>query len=155
MAPEPKDWMDVLQALATPAIAVAGLIIAWAQWSVNRARLRHELFEKRYRVYEALRRYVSSIMAHGNALPEAQAQFLANTAGAGFLFNGVIRAHLHEVWQKSLDLECIISELNGLPIGEARSAKCRMMYDIKTWFVHEPDEADAMFEPFLNLGKMR
>jgi hypothetical protein len=56
-----KDCVDYLAALLTPTIAVAGLYIAFNQRRIEEARLRHELFEKRYRQFDAVIKFISSV----------------------------------------------------------------------------------------------
>jgi hypothetical protein len=49
------------QGWLTPAIAVLAVIIAWQQWRTAAQKLKMDLIEKRYRVYEAVKKVVVSM----------------------------------------------------------------------------------------------
>ena len=134
--PVTKDWVDILQALVTPAIAFAGVVIAIGQWKINKARLKHELFEKRYAIYRSASDYLGSIMRTGKPLPEEQAKFIQGIQGAKFIFDGDICRVLDEIWEKSITLECIQFELKDIPVSDERSKKCREVTELKKW-LHE------------------
>ncbi len=55
-----KDCVDYLAALLTPTIAVAGLYIAFNQRRIEEARLRHELFDRRLKQFDAVVKFVFS-----------------------------------------------------------------------------------------------
>jgi hypothetical protein len=46
-----SDWIDVLKAFATPAIALIVAIITYQQWRTNQAELRLDLYNRRFAVY--------------------------------------------------------------------------------------------------------
>ena len=51
-------FIGFLQALSTPAIAVAGVTIAYQQKRLANIRLRNDLFDRRFKIYEAARTYL-------------------------------------------------------------------------------------------------
>ncbi len=61
------DW---LKALATPAIAVAGIVIACAQLRIANIRLTHDLFGRRYAIYDAARKFIQTICQKYTATTE-------------------------------------------------------------------------------------
>ena len=46
-----RDWIDILQALLTPTIALIAVGIGLAQWWTARNRLKLDLFDTRWSVY--------------------------------------------------------------------------------------------------------
>jgi hypothetical protein len=50
-------WVQVLQALAVPVIAAAGAWVALQQMHIARVKLQHDLYDRRYAVFEAVRRF--------------------------------------------------------------------------------------------------
>jgi len=70
-----RDWIDISQALLTPAIAVAGLGLAYVQWKLSEAGHRRELFQRRFAVFEAVRDFVSKTLSQGRSTPEMQLAF--------------------------------------------------------------------------------
>lgn len=147
-----KDWVDILQALATPAIAFAGICIAWAQWRINKAHLKHELFEKRYAIYRGATDYLSSIMRHGKALEDEQFKFRQSIQGSKFIFDSDVCGILDDIWSKSVDLECIQFELQDLPVGEERSKNCRLATELKKQLRHTLEPLTDACEKYLKLS---
>ena len=99
-----KDWVDITAALMTPVIAIVGTTIAVLQWKLNKARFRHELFEKRYAIFEATNTYLSSLINNAAKVEEDRISFLRNTKGAFVLFDKKIVDYLDELHTKSLQL---------------------------------------------------
>lgn len=56
-----KDWVDYFSALLTPMVAVFGICIAYRQWRTDEAKLRHELFERRYKQFDAVINFVYAV----------------------------------------------------------------------------------------------
>jgi len=52
--PPQRDWIDIFAALLTPAIAILASYIAVRQWLTNKNKLKLDLFDKRYAVFEAI-----------------------------------------------------------------------------------------------------
>ncbi|MDC2888975.1 hypothetical protein [Psychrosphaera algicola] len=89
-----KDWVDITSALLTPVIAIIGIGIAILQWRINRSRLRHELFEKRYAIYEATLLYLGQLIRTAKMDDVERVTFLQNTKGAFVLFDDKIIKYL-------------------------------------------------------------
>ncbi len=47
-----KMLIETINAIATTVIAFLVAVITWRQLSTDRSRLRHELFDRRYKIYE-------------------------------------------------------------------------------------------------------
>lgn len=60
-------WIQALQGLLTPVIAIAVGVIAFLQWRTAHQKLLYDLFSKRFGVYEQVRDTIDEIMeAKGN-----------------------------------------------------------------------------------------
>lgn len=57
-------WVQVLQALAVPVIAAVGAWVALQQMHIARVKLQHDLYERRYAVFEAVRRFLDEAVSH-------------------------------------------------------------------------------------------
>jgi hypothetical protein len=51
-------WVQVLQALAVPVIAAVGAWVALQQMHIARTKLQHDLYDRRYAVFQAVRRFL-------------------------------------------------------------------------------------------------
>lgn len=61
MTSEPH-WTAYLSALLTPVIGILGVIIAYQQWRISKNKIKLELYEKRFAVYEATLLFYQNIM---------------------------------------------------------------------------------------------
>lgn len=121
-----RDWVDYLSGLLVPTIAIVGAFIAWQQWRINRARLKNELFDRRYEQFCVVRDFIGSVMTYGESTLEEQRKYLVGTQGMRFLFDKNIAEYMDtHIWGPAIDLDCLESELQGLPVGDERSENVR------------------------------
>ena len=147
-----KDWVDYLAALLTPTIAIIGSFVALQQWKTNRARLKHELFDRRYEQFSVVSCFLGSIMSHGRALESEQQKFLSGTRGMRFTFDKEISEYIDEtVWHLAMDLECLRAEIEGVPVGEERSTNVKKQSEIKKQLNKELRELEEKFSKYLQL----
>ena len=145
-------WTAYLSALLTPIVAVLGVCIAYWQWRTAQNKLKHDLFERRFSVYDAARTLLASIMTSGKAKDEELFKFLSGTREAKWLLDANVAEYLDkELYHKALDLQCLASELEGLPVGDKRSSNVHMQTEIKKWFLKQYEMLDEKFSPLLKL----
>ncbi|QLP99569.1 MAG: hypothetical protein HZY78_04275 [Burkholderiaceae bacterium] len=141
-----------MAALLTPTVAVLGAVIAYRQWRTAQNKLKFELFDRRFSVYEASRNLLASIMTSGKAKDEEVFKFLVATREAKWLLNTDVATYLEkELYHKAIDLQTLQAELEGVPVGEERSANVKKQSDIKKWFIAQYEVLDEKFSPFLEL----
>ena len=63
-------WIKALQALAVPVIAAVGASVAIQQMVIARVRLRHDLYDRRYAVFYAVRSFPSEAISSQIVSPE-------------------------------------------------------------------------------------
>lgn len=147
-----RDWIDISSALLTPAIAIAGIAIGIFQWRLSEAQFRHKLFDRSFAMFEAIRTYLVSILSAGYPTQDAQRNFLGGTSGARFVFNESISKFVSEIWERSIDLETLRAELEGLHNNE-RTENIRKQREIKNWLETQLKEMEKKFTPFLAVHK--
>ena len=96
--------IDFFTALIPIALAALGSYIAIQQYRTNRQKLKIELFEKRYAIYDAVCEYMGAIISKRHSNENEQQQFLVETKGAAFLFDDEIIKFIENVWQNSIDM---------------------------------------------------
>jgi hypothetical protein len=62
MTPEPH-WTAYLSALLTPIVGLFGALIAYQQWRIARNKIKLDLYEKRFAIYEATLLFYQKIIA--------------------------------------------------------------------------------------------
>ena len=145
-------WTNYLAALLTPTVAVLGSVIAYRQWRTAQSKLKFELFDRRFSVYEASRNLLASVMTSGKAKEKEIFKFLIATREAKWLLNPEVATYLEkELYHKAIALQTLEAMLEGIPIGKERSANVKKQSEIKKWFVAQYDVLDTKFSPFLEL----
>jgi hypothetical protein len=145
-------WTNYLAALLTPTVAVLGSFIAYRQWRTAQNKLKFDLFDRRFSVYEASRDLLRSILTSGKAKDEELFKFLSATREAKWLLNNDAATYLEkELYQKALELQTLQAELEGVPVGNERSANVKKQADIKKWFYAQYEVLDEKLSPFLKL----
>ena len=77
---------EVSKELLTPLIAIVAVYIASHQWETNRGKLRLDLFDRRYKVYEKISEFIGSILTTSKVQEGKELQFLIDTTATEFLF---------------------------------------------------------------------
>jgi hypothetical protein len=147
-----RDWIDILQALLTPTIALIAVGIGLAQWWTARNRLKLDLFDTRWSVYGATRDLLTEMFVGGKVSPETEAIFLRESRGAKWLFDERVDSYLRsELWAKATLLKTANSMLEPTapPIG--REEATRQKNEIMVWLAKQDDVADVLFGPYLKM----
>jgi hypothetical protein len=146
-------WTAYLSALLTPTVAVLGSFIAYRQWRLAQNKLKFDLFERRYSVYEAAKILLSSIMTSGKAKDEELFKFLVATREAKWLLSSQVAEYLNtQLYHKAVDLQTLAAELEGMPVGEERSNNVRAQAELKKWLYAQHNVLDEHFATYLQLG---
>jgi len=132
-----KDWVDITSALLTPVVAILGIAIAILQWRLNRARFRHELFEKRYRIFDAAQLYISQVASTAKMDDANRIEFLRTTRGAFAIYSGKVLAYLDEIHRKSTELHLYQQREDHERETEILKWFSQQLLDIKSVFQKE------------------
>jgi hypothetical protein len=147
-------WLQILQAFALLAISAAGAVLAWQQVRIADAKLQHDLYDRRFKVFDATRRMLASTpptLEHGFR-PENLGAFVADTADAIFLFDDEIAKYLEEMKARAFRFQSITE---ALPKGEDREKYLNEIRERRAWFYNQLVALPYIFEPFLKLDRRR
>ena len=151
MTPDPR-WTTLLSALLTPAVAVLGIFIAYRQWRLAQEKLKLDLFDKRFKVYEAARELLASIMTSGKAKDEEVMKFLIATRAAKWLLKRPVADYLNEqLYRKAIDLQRLAAEVEGVGFGKVRTNNILRKREIILWFEAQYEVLDNHFYTCLQL----
>jgi hypothetical protein len=143
------------QALLTPVIAVTGIYVSWRQWRTNSQKLRYDLFEKRYAIYEAAVKFIASMMREGKPSQEAQNAFLVGTQGSKLLFGREVEEYLHSLWVDAVEMEMHQAIFSDLPVGKDRTMHVEAAAEIKKKLPDHFRRLDEKFFPYINLASIK
>jgi hypothetical protein len=135
----PDMWSQfgsIIQGLATVVIAVAGLTIAAQQKRLADIRLRNDLFDRRFKVYEATRTFlveVSNKQLYGDSIFFA---FIAGTNEAALLFGKDVVGYISEVSDNAVKMKLQKLRYNETQDHEALDAA----YTLNKWCANQITE---------------
>lgn len=146
--------MDILTAttVVTSLVAVLVAIITLRQWLTDRARLKHELYVRRYEIYEKIAAFPAQIGISGRVEPGTDLQFLRDTKQAYFVFgcDRSVKELVSSIYTRAVDLHALEAELPGLD-GAERSENIERQREIKEWFRSTLASLEGRFEKYLKL----
>lgn len=145
-------WTAYVSALLTPAVAAFAVYVAASQWVTARNKLRFDLFEKRFAVYQGARDFLGSIMTNGKVKEEALFKYLQATQATKWIVGQEVHDYLErEIYKPALELQYIEAELDGMPVGEGRTKKVERKAELRKHLIAQFDHLDAWFSAYLKL----
>lgn len=145
--------IGVFQALLTPLVAVIALGIAFAQWWTARSRLKLDLFDRRWAVYQATRTMLAELVTHARASAETERAFLGGIRGAKWLFDDRVDWYLaHDLWPRVAILGREISLDEPRSVSE-RTMGERTRVELMRWAAGQDPVIDSMFGRYLRVDE--
>lgn len=150
-------WISFLAPAATLSAACAVAYYAHQQWKLAQDKLRFDLFERRYKVFEATRTFLYNVLEFkGNYEEGAFMDFNRKTADAEFLFGPDVVKYLRELRQNAA-LSRVNHKLNR-PVptdkGHLESMEEKQETLIQL-FVDQTNNLSKVFYPYLGYGNIR
>jgi hypothetical protein len=142
--------IEASKALLTPVIAIVAVYVAWQQLNANRRKLKLDLFEKRYAIFEKIGEFIGSILTSGRVQEGGEIQFLVDTKAVGLLFGAEISQFVSDIYRKAVHLHALDAELEGSS-GEARTSNIQAQREIKDWYSKALGGLEAQFSEYLKL----
>ncbi len=145
--------MQILSALLTPVIAVVTTYIAIQQYRASKLKIRLELFEKRYAIYQGAKEFIFAAVRDGN-LPDVEFFKLSNTTqDAFFLFDESVGRYIDTLREKGARLRYLNDLLAdpSLPVDDQRSALSAEDADLCTWFGNQILDSQHAFKNYLRV----
>jgi hypothetical protein len=127
-------WIQLLQALSTPAIGLTAIIIGVMQWRTAHQRAALDLFDRRWAAYEEIRSVIGEIVREGNVTAQTTLSFAGAINRAAFLFGPEVISQLESIRTALSRLYVASRQLQTDQISEGRRVKLA------------DQEADAMIE---------
>lgn len=153
-------WLQVPQALLTPLIAVLAGYIAYQQWQLNVRKLRLDLFDRRWKVYEAVIAFINTVCTDFKVKAEDVGNLRRMTVTADFLFGSEIPEYIDKLCDRAIKLAEAHRNYRSLadpppPAGYDHNAVTKAMGDGESWFVDQLEKRtlNAMFSKYLDLNR--
>ena len=147
--------MTVFFSIATLFLSVAVVAIAWQQWRVAADKLRLDLFDRRYRVYEATRKFLSLMSREAEFTDAEYSDFRVATWDARFFFKPDVAEYLSQIGMRALDMRVQKRLYLELPEGDERSRRVQTEHDQFMWLRDQFTKLPTMFAPYLGFANIR
>jgi hypothetical protein len=147
-----RDWIDILQALLTPTIAVFVTYLAWRQYQIQRQRVRMDLFEKRFHIFNSALNHMGHTFAISHFDEEAYRKFLKDIQGAQFLFSKEIDIYLKSIRNATLDMDVEDTYVREevFPNGDRKKVIQRKLEKLR-WISEQIEEIEGKFRPYMQI----
>jgi len=137
-------------------IAGFGSYVAYQQHRTSRARLKLDLFEKRFAVFDRARKFLTVVTQNGAAELDAQLdaifEYRASIGEASFLFTPDTVEYLESIYQHALKLHTAQRTMNELPVGDERSRLPAKLSSERQWLADQLPELKSVFAPYLSFS---
>lgn len=148
-------WAQLVSWLSTPFVALVALIfggyIAWRQWKTIQDRLKLDLFDRRFAVYETARKFLGSITFNGRLEDEEVSNFIIGIQQSKWLFNDEINNYLRNEICNEISM---ITTLNMMLEDSSKQERKQYILErseIIKWFLEQSIILEKKMEPFLKL----
>jgi hypothetical protein len=145
--------LTVCATMLTAAVGLLGYFVGRQQAKTERLRLRHELYDRRMKIFRATMELLVHVVRKSNInLPELL-EFNAATNESYFLFGREIYDYLFELHCKAADLDSAHVQLHDSNpvLGEERGKVIKDKTELVKWFGKQFDIAREKFAQHMSL----
>jgi hypothetical protein len=154
------DSVTSFLSIATLVLGVAVWFVAWLQWRVARSKLRLDLFDRRYKIYEATSKFVDSINNDPEHVGSYLNDFNAGTSNADFLFNADIVNYIKQVREKAVHMLTAhtlyeAEERKSQPDEAKRVRNIESYQADREWLIEQAKTMTKTFAPYLGFQNVK
>lgn len=161
----PEVAIALIQVVSVTAVGVFAAWIAHQQGKINQQqlqiskyRVKLDLYDRRWKVYERFAQYVRTAAKDLNPSTNDTLEFAHATQQVEFLFSAEIKDYRKALIAHGADLHAWHAEYRDAnqepPPGYDHNEVVRGMKDESKWFVAQPDAMTKKFEPYLDLSRL-
>jgi hypothetical protein len=120
-----------------------------------RVKLQHDLYDRRYAVFQAVRRFLDEAVSERIVSGETFRAFALGTADAAFLFNDQLAGYLKEMRDHAAAAQSTYTVIEAVPDmpHDQRAAASKAAGEHFSWVINQIDGLSERFRPFLTLDK--
>ena len=151
------EIVQLLMAALTALTALFAAYITWQQYQLGQRQFRHELYDRRLKVFQAARSFLSDIAREGKARFHRCVQFYAESSEAEFLFDHDIVSLMEELYSRGLQLAELYEQLYpetgdpGLPVVNERSRVAKEKSQVLKEMMDNLGNLKRAFKPYLSV----
>lgn len=123
--------------------------VAYQQFRLAREKFKLDLFEKRFAVFAATRRFLSIILTEAALTYPQVFEFRAAVAEASFLFGSDITDYLDEIDKKAVRLVFTNEQMSHRPLVANHQQIVEENHQVFTWLTEQLAELKPRFAPYM------
>ncbi len=129
--------------------------IAQQQAKLADIRLQHDLFERRFVIFEAARALILEVVRNSDVSDDGLRNFVRGTDKSVFLLEKEITDYLDDIRKKAIELQIAVARLRDPMFhpSEDRARVSAQRADLANWFFEQFDVLIEKFKPTLALDK--
>lgn len=136
-------------------ISIIISIVTYQQYRLAHSKLKLDLYEKRFSVFQGVREFLSIFVAKANFEMMEFYAFRAKTAEADFLFDDKVVKFIKQVDKEALDFHTKKAVLEGVPVGEARTKLVEDEINSLRQLTDRITELKEVFRDYFEFSKLR
>jgi hypothetical protein len=144
--------MDLSSFWQGAAIVLIGMFTAWTAWSqysINKEKFKLDLFEKRFSIFKATRKFLSIVLRDAEISLEDIYEYRANTSEVDFFFKKDVIDYLKEIDNRALKLRTLNEKIKDLSKGNERSKKAEDIDECLNFLISKLPELKTVFNPYM------
>ena len=149
-------WASVgtfFQGLMTILIGLIAAYIAWQQYKGNVLNLRLARYDRRFKVYDAVKQILSTVTREANVGADDLRKLGAALADADFLFGNEIPRYIDQVYRHGLQLRLATEKYNQtIQTAQFDQAVVDEMDGHTKWFLDQYPVAREIFRKYLDIS---
>lgn len=140
-------------------LSVLTLILLYKQYSNQRYRVKMDLFDRRFKVYSHVRKFILTGSKEGGTKLEVVQEFMSDVPEYEFIFDndGEIVKYINDLMDKGLEYSHLQEQVNDLisfPVGYERDQLIQKKRPYGLFFLHEYEGVKHRFSKYLHLGEV-
>ncbi|MFA5744641.1 MAG: hypothetical protein WC887_00240 [Candidatus Paceibacterota bacterium] len=141
-------------------IAILLAYIAWQNYRINEAgfyinkdKLRLDLFDRRYKVFEGFRSFFTSFSLLADIKSDELSKLIWDTADAEFLFGKEVSEYRQKVIDKCVRLKQLNGKFQrGVMDEKIRAELAQEAADLEEWIANQNEELRKLFRKYLHFS---
>jgi hypothetical protein len=142
------------QASFPPVVTGIAVYIAIRQWQTNRNKVQLDLFDRRFRVFEEVKKVLSSVTPDGRVKMDEFLKFRTGIPEAYFLFGPDIENYIDDIYLHGRKMNLADLQLREKPEGYDPKRLAVELDSHLGWLLDELPVAKVKFKKYLDLSKL-
>jgi hypothetical protein len=138
-----------LSAIATLIVGLSVATIAYRQWVLANHKFRLDLYDRRYKVYESIQKFLSVIMIHADFSHDDLVDYNHGTMDAVFLYPPDIKDYIDKIRKTAVDMQMHGKQMHSAPVGDVRSRLVQQNHDELVWLTDQLVALPSVFTSYL------